>query len=190
MADNFWGKKVAFPLWFSVAALLKVHWFTFPFKIIWTPSSINQCCYSGLCCYAMKSSAHISGAAPGAPSADAGSPAWQILQQCCCWPWPAACRASSPQSSSDLLGLPGSPAISWQVKMAYFEVPRRGRFPLGPRFTAAAPTLQRVCLPWAWCLYRTLNIPPLTKLFDYCFSLWNGLLVFWYHQTEGEKKTL
>lgn len=185
MADNFWGKKVAFPLWFSVAALLKVHWFTFPFKIIWTPSSNNQsvvlqravllrneiqCPYIWGC--------------PRSPTCWRRQPSMAdptavlLLTLACCLP------CLQPPK------LLGSPAISWQVKMAYFEVPRRGRFPLGLRFTAAAPTLQRVCLPWAWCLYRALNIPPLTKLFDYCFSLWNGLLVFWYHQIEGEKKTL
>lgn len=58
--------------------------------------------------------------------------------------------------------------------MSVFEVPRRGRFPVGPQCAATAPAF--VCLVLCLLLllcskYSSFNE---VKLFNYYFSLWNG----------------
>lgn len=85
------------------------------------------------------------------------------------------------QSSLDLLGLPGSPAISWQVKMAYLKSLGEADSPLVCSSLHQHPPCSACLLP-AWCLCCALNVPPLIKFFNYCFSLWNaswslGLLI-------------
>lgn len=66
------------------------------------------------------------------------------------------------------------PRISWQVKMSVFEVPRRGRFPVGPQCAATAPAF--VCLVLCLLLLLCSKYPSFNevKLFNYYFSLWNG----------------
>lgn len=127
----------------------------------------------------MTYSAQISGAAPRNPKCWCRQPSMANPTAVLLLTLARCLLHLQPQSSLDLLGLPGSPTISWQVKMAYFE--GEADSPLVCSSLHQHPPCSARLLP-AWCLCCALNVPPLMKFFNYCFSLWNaswslGLLI-------------